>query len=107
MSQDGCDDVRSGTDNVIGGFGFGFERDQRRNLVSSTLPIFVEMEDDKFPSESIAYSATNNLLPRRVLRKAKVDTKRDTLVFCCQCMHLDDGAWDMVRRLIVVCFGVG
>jgi len=75
VSQDGRSDIGSGTDDVIGRFWFGLDHDWRRYLVSPTLPIFVEMENDEFPFNPVANSAANDLLPGWVLRKMKAGYK--------------------------------
>ena len=71
MSQDGCNDVRSGTDDVMRGLGFGLDHDWQRYLVSPTFPILVEVQEDELPFNTIADSTTNDLLPRRLFRKTR------------------------------------
>jgi len=79
VSQDGCSDIGPGTDDVIGRFWFGLDHDWWGYLVPTTLPVFVEVEDDEFPFNPIADSAANDLLPRRVLSKTKPKSDYKTL----------------------------
>ena len=62
MGQDGCKDVRSGTNDVMGRFWCGFDHDWRRNPVSPTSPILVEVEDDELSVNPIVKNAMNDPL---------------------------------------------